>query len=965
MNEDLVDSQQFKKNIARWALFHPLEADQLSCLKCQHIAFQKNDQGDMNLTVLLNGIKHYFHSLQDPLKEAQKQFNALNLKNIDVLYVFGVGLGYLYEVAKAWLHEKQNRFIVFLENDLEVIYHFLQTRQGTELLFDKQAWLTYSDPQGKEIDSIAGNFLLKNSAFISLGFYNEVQRAEAIALKSKLDFSLHLKTGISAEYSTYGQRFYDNYYRNLFKLPDAYLGNELFGKFQGIPAIICGAGPSLAKQLPLLKNLKDNALIFAGGTAMNALNTGGVLPHFGVGIDPNPAQFTRLIMNQAFETPYFYRNRMLYRALNSVHGPRLYIIGSSGYQISEFFEEKFGMQGIFVSEGFNVVNFSLSIAHAMGCNPIIFVGLDLAYTNSLSYCPGIINHPLHDRRQHFGTKTADEELLNKVDYQGNPTLTLWKWISESAWFANFARNNPQTLFYNATEGGLGFAGILNISLEACAKSLLSKQIDMSAKVHGEIQQATFPAAITESLVTQSMTELLESLKRCQEKCKLIGVNIEASASAIEELNNEIAFKSILQDFYHGYSEIFQRDFQRLKVDHELLNEAEALAQKNSLESGRYLFLSDVAIANMGIITSILAANSEKFPKTLRPSKEISSLKILKDIAEDQLAPIEGTQFHQEFYPDQRIKAEQYYLGDLLHGPSVYYSKAGQVLSRHWFLHGLQQGKAWKYYLDGTLSSVQQYQDGQWEGRQEYYYPQGSIKTILNYSKGLLHGFVKLFYPSGQLQREINFVEGKRHGNDSIWNELGLMIITAEFEQDRAVGVARQWYENGNIAKEVQFLTDTQEFTEREWLENGAMREMHKGASSDYFDHVSLQTQKLTKTLEKMSDQVQAVIPIFSENSNPQNNDSLLASLNEELAHLEEVSKKLMFETGLDKSNEEESIWKTPTLKLEVEEEIEKLSSMMSKEMGDLQKKLMTTLEKLGKKIEEDKEKKLKEENDQS
>ncbi len=88
---------------------------------------------------------------------------------------------------------------------------------------------------------------------------------------------------------------------------------------------------------------------------MNALNTVGVLPHFGVGIDPNPAQYSRIIMNQAFETPFFYRNRMYYKALDLVHGERLFSTGSGGHDIGHWFEEKLGIAGRDLSEGYNVL----------------------------------------------------------------------------------------------------------------------------------------------------------------------------------------------------------------------------------------------------------------------------------------------------------------------------------------------------------------------------------------------------------------------------------------------------------------------------------------------------------------------------------------------------------------------------------------------------------------------------------
>ena len=58
------------------------------------------------------------------------------------------------------------------------------------------------------------------------------------------------------EYLTGQRGFLSNFYLNLYYLPDSKKGNDLYGKFQGIPAIICGAGPSLQKNIHLLKELK-------------------------------------------------------------------------------------------------------------------------------------------------------------------------------------------------------------------------------------------------------------------------------------------------------------------------------------------------------------------------------------------------------------------------------------------------------------------------------------------------------------------------------------------------------------------------------------------------------------------------------------------------------------------------------------------------------------------------------------
>jgi antitoxin component YwqK of YwqJK toxin-antitoxin module len=1004
----MLDSEQFQNNIKRWSLFHPAQAALLPNLKCQRIEYHKNINGDLNLKTTEKGSIQFFHSEEDPREEAKQQFNELNLKDIKVIYVFGLGLGYFYEAAKEWLHSHPERFLVFLESDLEVIHLFLQTERSINVLFDQQVWLTFADEEGREIDSIATNFLLQRYHFIALGLYAKIRRPESWSLKAKLEFYSNLRAGSLSEFSDHGRRFYFNYFRNIFEFPRAFLGNAFFGKFKNIPAIICGAGPSLAKNLPLLKNLKENALIFAGGTAMNALNTEGILPHFGVGIDPNQAQFTRLIMNQAYEIPYFYRNRMNHNALKTIHGPHLYITGSSGYQISRFFEEKLGIdRETFLSEGFNVINFSLSIAHAMGCNPIIFIGLDLAYTDSLSYCPGIINHPLHDRREYFGTKTNEEELINKADFQGNPTLTLWKWISESAWFANFAKTTPRTSFYNATEGGLGFAGVANVAFADLIKNKLNKQFDLSGKIHQEIQHSQLPQRVTDSKLVEWSKELLESLKASREIFKEIireyGENIknchqeisETALHHIEKLRQEIAYKYLLCDFNESYDLIFKRKFQRLKYDKELLTEIDYILQFLVLEYGRYKFLLETATANIDILESILKEDGEVFVKTLMPSKQTENTPFHVQAPQEcysfsnqtftmidpefnlnhceNFTPEKRLEVYREYFPDSTLKLEQYFLDGILHGPSTYYSNQGNILSQNWFFKGLQQGKAWRYYPDGTLASKQGFHDGQWEGTQEYFYSGGSIKSFLTYSKGLLNGVVRLFYPDGKLKREVNFINGKRQGYDRLWDEIGLMVMEAQFEMDTPVGAARQWFSNGNISKEVVYDKETKEFKAREWNENGSMRVLFKGFQGDYFDRVSLQTQKLNKTLETLVYQLQAVIPAINQLS-PANKtietdeerfSKDLNSIKNELKHLDEISNKLLYETGLDTKNQRESIWKTPARKKEVEDQIQNLSGSMNKEMNQLQKTLFATLGKLSKRLEENKNLKPSSENEKN
>ena len=396
----MLDENQFRQNIERWAELH---ADVAPALEqpCTGVQFHTNPNGSLNLRAERKGKMELLHA-PDPVAEAEEWFSSLNLRNIRVLVIFGVGLGYYYEAALQWLRSDPDHYLVFLENNLEVIKCLLRTERGSVIVHDDQVWLDYLYTNPSSAENIAVIFAPMEYTVTALTHYKITQSSTLMLIEELVDVMMNGRKQILAEF--FGSKtFYKNLFSNFALLSHSYFGNRLFGQFQNIPAIICGAGPSLAHSLPQLETLKDRALIFAGGTAMNAVNTTGLIPHFGVGVDPNAAQFTRLIMNQAFETPYFYRNRMYHDALNLIQGDRLYVAGSS-QPILHWIEERLGLIDEDIDTGYNVINFSLAIAAAMGCNPIVFVGVDLAYTDGLSYCPGILNHPLHEKKKFFRTK---------------------------------------------------------------------------------------------------------------------------------------------------------------------------------------------------------------------------------------------------------------------------------------------------------------------------------------------------------------------------------------------------------------------------------------------------------------------------------------------------------------------------------------------------------------------------------
>ena len=132
---------------------------------------------------------------------------------------------------------------------------------------------------------------------------------KAKSFTDRIKYSLNRQAGLHTEFAVADSGVLSNYYKNILKLDGVHASRGLYEEFRNIPAIICGPGPSLDKNIDVLRTLGDRALIIAGGTGINALNAGGVIPHICVSIDPNTAQKTRIIASKSYDVPLLYRSR--------------------------------------------------------------------------------------------------------------------------------------------------------------------------------------------------------------------------------------------------------------------------------------------------------------------------------------------------------------------------------------------------------------------------------------------------------------------------------------------------------------------------------------------------------------------------------------------------------------------------------------------------------------------------------
>lgn len=767
----------FQKNLELWARQDPKSAFMLPYYDPADVEHVKTKKGEPNLRCKIDGQWVDLHDSKGALDEANAWFKQLDLHKVTVIYVYGVGLGYALKPALDWLKKKADRRIVFLEDNMSVIYRFLETTQATDVLKHPKVQLFYfkslteNDPL---FELLYWNFSLTRMRISALNSYATSKKETFEAFNQKMTYDFAVKNALVDEYLRFGGAFFVNFYQNMLSLPGSYLGNNTFGSFKKVPAIICGAGPSLGKQMDQLEKVLDKALVFAGGSALNALNAHGLQPHLGAGIDPNPAQFDRLSKNQAYEVPFYYRNRMYHDAFKMISGPRLYVTGCGGYDVSDFFEKKLNIEHEFLDEGHNVINFCLQIANQLGCDPIIFVGLDLAFTGMKSYAPGIEEDATFDPAAYGEVDEFDEKPILRKDIYGKPLYTLWKWVAEADWISTFAKENSQVTIINATEGGLGFKDVPNRTFKEVCEDYLHRPYPIRDRLHSEIQNSALPQVTMRKMVAM-MDELKESLKRCVGHFDVLIDEIDRSDSSKysqsgraalceTELAEEPAFLYILDIFNEVKVRLYSRHLHELKS----LSESKKIAQKKKFNKERFQFLRECAKVNIGLIDMAL----ERREKSKRSKKQVQKHKTIEKLASvvisDLKIPEKGfegqsvgknhivtmlreygqppveVRLEQRgeldgecklYYPDGTLKARMYYEKGVLHGPSSFYSPKGHLLAQSVFVRGKQEGVSLWYYPSGALYARHNYHKGILHGLQEYFHEDGKVKTSLQYDHG--------------------------------------------------------------------------------------------------------------------------------------------------------------------------------------------------------------------------------------
>ncbi|WP_226670812.1 motility associated factor glycosyltransferase family protein [Metabacillus litoralis] len=225
--------------------------------------------------------------------------------------------------------------------------------------------------------------------------------------------------------------------------------NQFNGTYNNHTTILVSAGPSLAKQLPLLKSasLRGNVVIACVGTALIPLVKAGIKPNLIMISDPKELINEQFDGLRDLDIPLFYLSTANHLAVKQYNGPR-FIVWQSGFDKAEYLADK--TKTPLIKTGGSVATCLLDLLIKLGSKKIILVGQDLAFTDDNS----------HTKNAHSQTNIKNKKNLIEIKgyFQNETVLTSLNLFTYLKWFERYVQEKNDIQFWNCTEGGAYIQG---------------------------------------------------------------------------------------------------------------------------------------------------------------------------------------------------------------------------------------------------------------------------------------------------------------------------------------------------------------------------------------------------------------------------------------------------------------------------------------------------------------------------
>lgn len=462
-----------------------------------------------------NGKEKYIGSYYNHKRDIDKFVKEIkDINDNTIIVTYGVMDGeHLLELCK---EEYKNIKIIVFEKEEKLLQNIRKDKYYLKILKNKNIKIFKFDEEVIEkifsMEFTLGNVC--NVKIINNHLLFDYNNNEMIFISNCLKkFVTHSVINLNT-YKHFSERWFETFIGNFDYCLNSTFLSDIKDSAKNKPAIILSAGPSLEKNINLLKECKDKFFIISGGRTLSKLEKINVKPDLCVIIDGDEISYDIVKDNIKIDTPLVFCNATNEKIVQEHIGKKIY--DSTGIDFISPIIKK-NQRGLF--GGGSVAHACINTAINIGCNPIILIGQDLAYTNDkvhANFC-----ELTEDKYKH-------EEVLENIksendiyvdDIYGNKVRTSRSLNMFRENIEKIVKNNPNVKFINATEGGANIKGTEVITLrEAINKYSLKENIEKNINLVETLSDDEKEMVLGE--FNKSVEYLKEIKRKCNESIKL-------------------------------------------------------------------------------------------------------------------------------------------------------------------------------------------------------------------------------------------------------------------------------------------------------------------------------------------------------------------------------------------------------------------------------------------------------------
>lgn len=538
-----MDAKIYFNNLEALSKANPelfLKLSQIQENKKFNVSVSKDDPLGINIY----DIESKIWMFQDPIVDTQKLItNFENYCRYPLIVLFGFGNGVF---LKAILANNTHEHIYIIEPEIEILFIALHAFDFSEdikscrlrIMLTEDFESTYF--KGCIVTDKVGTYLKTYNMSIGCPYYAKYTDIMVKINKIAINTILHFikSHGNDATDSLIG---IDHFLQNIPLMLKNYPFIYLVKQKNADVAVVVSTGPSLTKQLPLLKEIQNNVTIISVDASLPILEKWGIKPDIVTSIErvEDTALFFEKTSKEFQDGVVFVSSALQHKAVydNIKAGQLVITMRPFGYM------EMFSLTGYgYLGLGMSAANMAHELAYVMDYEKVILIGQDLAYgedgmSHAKSHVYGEDEIKGHSSDSYITGWGGDKKVK---------THDVWRMFLE--FFVNgISESKGKMTTYNCTEGGARIDGSVEIRFAEAIRQLVNrnfikKPIHLTKPDEGTMRELS-------KFAGGRYRYVFDFLKVQQKKIEKLFLEVAKECDKLEELNktnelHKVDFKKV-------------------------------------------------------------------------------------------------------------------------------------------------------------------------------------------------------------------------------------------------------------------------------------------------------------------------------------------------------------------------------------------------------------------------------------